>query len=92
MKIVLSGDSKRSQFGDPGPVSINRRLSVAHTGNSSWTRGPTATQTMSVEIARDAFAQLGTALAQLVTVDLPALEAKLDAAGVPWTPGRVPFD
>ncbi len=27
-------------------------------------------------------------LRQLIEVDLPALEAKMEAAGVPWTPGR----
>jgi photosystem II stability/assembly factor-like uncharacterized protein len=88
MKLQLSGDPQRGQFGDVGPVSINGRLQVAHTGNSSWTRGPTATQRMSVEIAREAFATLAEGLEQLVGTDLPALEEKLDAAGVPWTPGR----
>ena len=27
-------------------------------------------------------------VSQLLDVDLPALNAKLDAAGAPWTPGR----
>jgi hypothetical protein len=88
LKLSLVGDEQRRRFGDPGPVSINRRLEVAHTGNASWTRGPTATQRKSVEIARDAFAEVAEKLEELVGVDLPDLEAELDAAGVPWTPGR----
>jgi hypothetical protein len=27
-------------------------------------------------------------LRQLIDVDLPALEAMMEVAGVPWTPGR----
>ena len=53
-----------------------------------WTRGPTATQRMSVDIGRQGLAALAAELEQLVGADLPALEAELDAAGVPWTPGR----
>ena len=88
LKLSLAGDEERRRHGDPGPISINRRLDVAHTGNSSWTGGPTTTQRMSVEIARDGLSELASKLDQLVGEDLPALEEKLDAAGVPWTPGR----
>ena len=45
------------------------------------------------EIAQEEFAELDATLTQLLETDLPALEAELDAAGVPWTPGRgVPED
>ena len=40
------------------------------------------------EIAQEEFAELNATLTQLLETDLPALEAELDAAGVPWTPGR----
>jgi hypothetical protein len=43
---------------------------------------------MSIDIGREALASLASDLEQLVGADLPALEAKLDGAGVPWTPGR----
>jgi photosystem II stability/assembly factor-like uncharacterized protein len=88
LKLALAGDEQRDRMGDPGPVSINRRLDVAHTGNSSWTRGPTKTQLMSVDIARTSLSELASELEKLVGKDLPALEEKLDQAGVPWTPGR----
>jgi photosystem II stability/assembly factor-like uncharacterized protein len=88
MKIRLSGDEQRNRLNEQGPVPIRRRLDVAHIGTRSWTRGPTTTQRTSVEIGRQGLADLADDLEQLVGVDLPALEVKLDAAGVPWTPGR----
>jgi hypothetical protein len=39
-------------------------------------------------IVREQFATVRTALNTLATEELPALEARLQAAGVPWTPGR----
>ena len=50
--------------------------------------GPTATHRRSLEIARQEFSEIEVGLRQLIDVDLPALEAKMEAAGVPWTPGR----
>ncbi|MCP3979151.1 MAG: glycosyl hydrolase [bacterium] len=84
----LSGDRVRARHGDPGPVSIARRLDVAVTGNRLSTYGPTATHLESVAIAEWQFAEVRTALGRLVYERLPAFEKKLDAAGVPWTPGR----
>ena len=43
--------------------------------------------------AKLAFAELKSELNQLVESELPDLERRLDAAGLPWTPGRgVPSD
>ena len=63
-------------------------LDVARMGNLWSTYGPTPTHRRQVEIAREEFEALHTELAQLIETDLPALGAKLEAAGVPWTPGR----
>ena len=41
-----------------------------------------------LEIAQEEFTELAAAVDEIVSVDLPALEADLDAAGVPWSPGR----
>ncbi len=84
----LSGNRQRTVMGDPGPVSVVRRLDVALLGNRFSTYGPTSTHRKSLQVAGEQFAELGRQLDKLVTVDLPALEAELDAAGVPWTPGR----
>ena len=50
--------------------------------------GPTATHRRAFEIAAAEFAEIEPQLRELLDVDLPALEAKMEAAGVPWTPGR----
>jgi hypothetical protein len=84
----LAGNRQRERMGDPGPVSIARRLEVAGMGTRSSTYGPTPTHRRSLEIAREEFETLRRDLDQVIRVDLPALETKLDAAGVPWTPGR----
>jgi hypothetical protein len=88
MKERLEGNRQRRGLGDPGPVSITRRLEVAVTGNRLSTYGPTPTHRESFAIAGEEFAELRRDLDRLIDVDLPALEDRLDAAGVPWTPGR----
>ena len=84
----LSGNRRRNLANDPGPVSIARRLRVAHMGNRHSNYGPTPTHKQSLEIAKAAFTALSTELKQLVGTDLPALEEKLESAGVPWSAGR----
>jgi hypothetical protein len=88
LELRLVGDSRRSEKGDPGPVSIKRRIQVVLTGNQVSTYGPTPTHRRSLEIATEQFAEVRAELDRLLEVDLPALENELDAAGVPWTPGR----
>ncbi len=88
LKETLSGNRRRNLLNDPGPVSIHRRLDVAHMGVGWSTYGPTPTHRMSFDIATRQFGELKTQLDQLVKTDLPALETKLEAAGVPWSPGR----
>ena len=88
LKLQLAGDSKRRRIGDPGPVSITRRIDVVDYGNAYSTHGPTATHRKSLQIAEEEFAEVRLGLDELLQVELPALEARLDATGVPWTPGR----
>ena len=51
---------------------------------------PTATQRQSVKGPASTFAPVRAALEQLVERDLRALETAAEAAGAPWTAGRVP--
>ena len=51
---------------------------------------PTETQHEAFRIAGAELTPVLENLRGLVETDLPALEKKLDAAGVPWTPGRIP--
>ncbi|MCP5070770.1 MAG: glycosyl hydrolase [bacterium] len=84
----LSGNHRRNLANDPGPIAIKRRLSVAHMGNRHSTYGPTPTHRQSLQIAKEALARLSTEFKQLLHTDIPALESKLEAAGVPWSAGR----
>ncbi|MFQ6006445.1 MAG: glycosyl hydrolase, partial [Woeseia sp.] len=84
----LTTSEARAYMGDPGPVAIDQRLSVAGFGALSTAYGPTATQARSLEIADEEFGEVGRALDRLIDTEFRALKQKLDAAGVPWTPGR----
>jgi hypothetical protein len=58
----------------------------------SWTSSsaPTAPQRRSYEIAAEEFDKVLSELRRLVEEDLASIEAELEAAGAPWTPGRLP--
>ena len=88
LELRLDGSDRRDMMGDLGPVPISRRLGVVEVGNVFSAHGPTATHRKSLAIARKQFGELRDELTRLVDTDLAALERKLDAAGVPWTPGR----
>jgi hypothetical protein len=84
----LTLDQARDFMGDPGPVPISTRIAAAGYGSRRSAYGPTATQKRSLQIADEEFAEVGRSLDRLIDVEFRALENKLDAAGVPWTPGR----
>jgi photosystem II stability/assembly factor-like uncharacterized protein len=88
IKYEIVGSPRRENYGDPGPVSVSRRISVALMGSRHSMYGPTPTHRESAAIAEEQFGELRRSLRQLVEVDLRELERRLEAAGVPWTPGR----
>ena len=51
---------------------------------------PTQTHRDAYAIAADEFGQQLGNLHSLIQVDLAKLEKDMEAAGAPWTPGRVP--
>jgi len=84
----LSGNDTRSGFSDPGLMSVRSRLQYASYDPNGNAYGPTQTQTETFAIARNSYAEIGTALTQLIDGEYQSLLRALDAAGVPWTPGR----
>ena len=88
LQQTIGGNGRRDYAGDPGPVSISRRVSVAFMGNRWSTYGPTATHRENLDIAKRQMNEVTAELDGILRADLPVLEAKLDAAGAPWTPGR----
>jgi photosystem II stability/assembly factor-like uncharacterized protein len=85
---TLSGNRSMRSMGEPRSPTVAGRLRVASTTNGQSDYGPTATHRRAFEIATEEFAQIEPALRQLLEADLPALEEKMEAAGVPWTSGR----
>ncbi|MCZ6682588.1 MAG: glycosyl hydrolase, partial [Planctomycetota bacterium] len=89
LQTRLRGDRTRSRRNEPTPPSINGR--VQNVVSSQWnaTSAPTKTE-------QDAYRHAGTEFAEALgelralADDLEKLEAKLEAAGAPWTPGRIP--
>ena len=88
LQLKLSGDDNRDMAGDPGPVSVSRRINVAQLGTSYSTYGPAPMHLRSLEIAEQEFTAIKSALERVFNTDIPALRKAMDEAGVPWTPGR----
>ncbi len=88
MRDKLDGNQQMQEFAEPVPSAISKRLMTASMGTTFSTSGPTPTHRRSLEIAQQELGELRQTLRQLVEVDLPALEDRLEAAGVAWTLGR----
>src|SRR5580700_7186303 len=87
---ALQGDREMQKRQEPVPSSINDRVQVILEGERFALTKPTQTHLDDYNIAAAEFAgELGK-LRALVEVDLAKLEKDMEAAGAPWTPGRVP--
>ena len=84
----LSGNPTQGRFSVGRPVPVTERLRSAGYNPHANAYGPTDTQQESLRIARELYAELTTTLQRLVDQELGALKRELDAAGVPWSPGR----
>lgn len=85
---ALSGNRSRSSMGEPRVPTVTGRMRVASMTDGRSDYGPTAAHRLAFETATREFLEIAAGLRMLIDVDLPALEAKMEAAGVPWTPGR----
>lgn len=83
----LQGDNTAARYAEPTATSLLGRLGSA---TSFALTEPTGTQRRQLAIVRERAPAIQTALQAFVTTELKALEAKADAAGVPYTPGRTP--
>ncbi len=88
LRLALAGDAQQGRMGVSQPPSIQGRLGTVMLGNRFSTYGPTPHHRRGYDIAVEQLAEVRQALNALVTFDLEVLEDKLEAAGVPWTPGR----
>jgi hypothetical protein len=90
LQIRLSGDKTVRKYNEPTLPSISERVARIVSGHWASTSAPTQTQLDNYDIAGELFEAVLADLRALIEVDLRALEAELEAAGGPWTPGRVP--
>jgi len=88
LDMALSGNRSMRSLGEPRSPTVAGRLRVATMTDGQSDYGPTATHRRAFEIAAEEFGTIEPELRRLLETDLPALEAKMEAAGVPWTPGR----
>ena len=86
----LVGDATRAKRQEPAPPSISAR--VGRIVGNQWftTAPPTATERAAYDWAATAFETNLAGLRSLMDERLMGLERQLEAAGAPWTPGRLP--
>ncbi|MBW7905075.1 MAG: glycosyl hydrolase [Phycisphaerae bacterium] len=87
---ALRGDRARESRDEPVGPSIRERVETVVGGLWNVTSPPTRTQLDGYRYAAGEFEPVLAALRKLMLEDLVELEARLEAAGAPWTPGRVP--
>ena len=90
LRVELSGDDTLSGRNNAAPPSIRERVENVAGSQLSTTSAPTRTERDAYRFAGEAFATVLADLRRLIEVDLEAIEAELEAAGAPWTPGRLP--
>ena len=90
LEVTLRGDRTVSSRNEPVAPSILNRLNriVGRAWRAS--SAPTETQRRGYEISVAAFPSVLEGLGSLVAEELEVLEAEMEAAGAPWTPGRMP--
>ncbi len=88
LQAVLNGDRTRTSRSEPDMPGIVSRVNQVVRGHWNGMFGPTQSHREQYRIASDAFTAIYGDLQSLIETDLPALEARLDAAGVPWSAGR----
>jgi len=88
--VALAGDDVMERRYEAVPLSVRDRVQAIVRSHWASTSPPTGTSQQAYEIAAQAFTAELEKLRQLVETDLRKVEAALEAAGGPWTPGRVP--
>ena len=87
---ALRGDTALAKLNEQVPTSINDRIESVMEGERFSLARPTQTDIDAYNIAGTEFSEQLARLRTLVEVDLAKLESDMEAAGAPWTPGRVP--
>lgn len=86
----LNGDPVASRLDIDTPPSVNDRLFTAIYDGMTSTSAPTTTMKDQLQIAAEEFEEVQRDLTNVVNNELKNLEQKLERAGAPYTPGRLP--
>lgn len=86
----MFGDRVASQLDIDREPSINSRLSSAIYSGYGSTSEPTTTMKNQLQWAGEEYDTMNAALKQVIEKEIPAIEKKLEGAGAPYTPGRMP--
>jgi len=87
---ALSGDPELARRQENQPPSIEDRLGQIRYELGRTTGEPTATHRTNATIIREEFGARLKELRSLIEADMRKLNQDLEAAGVPYTPGRLP--
>jgi photosystem II stability/assembly factor-like uncharacterized protein len=87
---ALRGDVAIAARSENVPSSVNDRVTSIMEGERFAITRPTQTHMDAYAIASEEFVQQLANLRTLIQVDEAKLEKDMEAAGAPWTPGRVP--
>jgi hypothetical protein len=87
---ALRGDTALRARHENTPPSISERVEYAVDSSRLSLARPTATQREAYRIASEEFTEALASLRKIIKDELPALEKAMEAAGAPWTPGRLP--
>jgi hypothetical protein len=88
--VALRGDTAIAQRSEGTPESISERVNGIGFELNRTLAPATGTHRHQVEIAKGLFADELAKLKTLVETDIPAIERDAEAAGAPWTAGRIP--
>jgi len=90
LQAQLTGDRTIAGRNEPTPPSIAARVQRIVYGQWQSTSAPTQTNREAYRYSAEAFGPVLEGLTRLIETDLAGLEQRLEQAGAPWTPGRVP--
>jgi hypothetical protein len=85
----IRGDPILRAHNQPAPASLMERVNTA-VGVLGTTSAPTTTQREALMLATQEASKMLDRLRTLIDTDLVSIDQQLNAAGAPWTPGRVP--
>ena len=87
----LNGDPTRGRRSESSPTGLLGRLQNALAqSRGSTLEAPTPSQQAQIDIVRSALTGILAEIRQLADVDVKAVESAAEAAGIPWTAGRLP--